>query len=196
MNCVKLHRHPFILTVQVLVVAAVALICSIPATAQNVGGRITGRVTDPSGVVVPGVQIETRNTSTNVVNTTQTNDSGYYTIQLPVGVYQVTATHSGFQSVAQQNITVLVGADLEVDFTLQLATTKTVVEVQSQVSALITPNDAAVQTSVDHTMVADLPVEVSGAMRNSADFLRLTPGYTGSSFEANLNGGDGWTRKC
>ncbi len=191
MNCVKLHRHPFILTVQVLVVAAVALICSIPATAQNVGGRITGRVTDPSGVVVPGVQIETRNTSTNVVNTTQTNDSGYYTIQLPVGVYQVTATHSGFQSVAQQNITVLVGADLEVDFTLQLATTKTVVEVQSQVSALITPNDASVQTSVDHTMVADLPVEVSGAMRNSADFLRLTPGYTGSSFEANLNGGDG-----
>jgi hypothetical protein len=191
MDRAKLSRYRFIIAVQVLLVLAGGLICTIPASAQYVGGRVSGRVTDPSGVVVPGAQVVARNTSTNVVNNAETNGSGYYTLQLNVGVYEITASKEGFQSIAQQNITVTVGGDVGLDFALQLATTKTVVQVQGVVAPLITPNEASVQTTVDRTMVTDLPVEVSGGMRNSADFLKLTPGYTGSSFEANINGGDG-----
>ena len=191
----SVKRNRLITAIQIFAVVAGALMCSISALAQNVGGRITGRVTDPSGVVVPGVQVQTRNISTDVVNTTQTNDSGYYSIQLPIGVYEVKASHEGFQALAKENITLLVGADLEVDFALQLATTKTVVEVQGQASALIAPNDAAVQLNAPPELIMDFPIEVAGNMRNTADFLRLVPGYTGNSFSANLNGGDAFDQE-
>ena len=188
------NRHRFVI-VETFIAVTSGLIFGASALAQNVGGRITGRVTDPSGVIVPGVQLAARNISTNVSNTAQTNESGYYSMQLPIGVYEVAASHAGFQSMAQENVTITVGADLEVDFTLQLATTRTIVEVQAQASALVAPNDSAVQLTAPPELIKDFPIEVSGNMRNAADFLRLVPGYTGNSFSANLNGGDAFDQE-
>jgi len=191
MDRAKLAPPRFIVAVRLLTVAAVALVCSIPGSAQNLGGRISGRAIDPSGDVVPGVQVVAHNVSTNVAVTTQTNDSGYYVIQLTVGVYEITASQPGFQTVKQQNVTITVGADVGMDFALQLATARTVVQVQGEATPLITPNESSGQTTVTNELVTTLPIEVAGGMRNSADFLKLTPGYQGSAFEANLNGGNG-----
>jgi hypothetical protein len=164
---------------------------SLPGFAQNPGGRVSGQITDPSGAAIPDVQIKARDVSTNVVSMTRSNASGYYLLQLPVGIYEISASATGFRQVVRQNVAVTVGADVGIDFHLQLATSRTVVQVQGQVSPLITPNESSVQTTVGNDLVSTLPVEVAGGMRNSADFLKLTPGYQGNSFEANLNGGDG-----
>lgn len=48
------------------------------AFAQNVGGKLSGRATDPSGAIIPGVRITVQSSSTNVVSTTQSDGSGYY----------------------------------------------------------------------------------------------------------------------
>jgi hypothetical protein len=178
-----------------MMVVAGGLICDIPGVAQNVGGRLSGRATDPSGAVVPGVQVVTRNTSTNVSATTETNESGYYAIQLPIGVYEVTASHPGLESVAQQNVTITVGGDVGLDFVLKPATARTVVEVQAQATPLITPNEAGVTITVQPDLLNDFPIEISGATRNSAEFLAMVPGYTGSTFSANLNGGNGFDQE-
>lgn len=181
----------FVTPVEMLLVLTVAFISLPLAFAQNSGGKLSGQLTDQSGAFIPGVQIRARNISTNVVRMTQSNGSGYYALQLPVGVYTITASHTGFKTAVQQNVTITVGGDVGLDIHLQLASARTVVQVQAQASPLIAPNDSSVQTTVGNALVSTLPVEVAGGMRNSADFLKLTPGYQGNSFEANLNGGDG-----
>lgn len=189
------RMRPFVsrcpIVIRMLFIVTVGLVSLSTALSQNSEGNLSGRSTDQSGAVIPGVQISARNTNTDVVNATQSNASGYYVLHLPVGVYAITASHTGFGTIAQQDVTITVDGDVGLDFHLQFASTRTVVQVKGQVSPLIAPNDSSGQTTVSNTLISTLPVEVSGGMRNSADFLKLTPGYQGSSFEANLNGGDG-----
>src|SRR4029077_14026600 len=146
----------------------------------------SGRATGPSGAIIPGVDVSAQNARTNVVSVTQTDESGYYLLQLPSGNYVVSAGAAGFGTVVQQNVSVTIGGDVGLDFHLQIATTSEVVEVKGDASAeLITPNSSVVQTTVDSSLVTAIPVEVSGAMRNASSFLKLEPGYNGAS----LNGG-------
>lgn len=168
-------------------VAAVALACASVAAAQNIGGRVSGRSTDPSGAVIPGVRISARNTGTDVVSATLSDGSGYYALQLPSGTYTVTASATGFATLVRQNVTVTVGGDVGLDFHLPLASSTTSVEVRGESSPLINPNTSEVQTSVDNSLVSNIPVEISGTMRNASNFLQLEPGYNPTSLS--LNGG-------
>jgi hypothetical protein len=47
---------------------------------QTTFATITGSVTDPSGAVLPGATIVATHTTTNSQTTTQSNDSGIYTL--------------------------------------------------------------------------------------------------------------------
>src|SRR5271155_3233957 len=63
-------------------------------TAQNVvlTGSLSGRVTDPSGAVVPGASVVAQNLSTGVQQSANTNHAGLY--RFPVimpGAYSITA---------------------------------------------------------------------------------------------------------
>jgi hypothetical protein len=181
--------------IRVLFAIMLGLIIASSAIAQNMGGRLSGRVTDQSGAVIPEAQISARNVSTGVVSQTVSNSSGYFVVQLPVGVYTVTASHTGFQGVARTNVTMTVGGDLSLDFHLRVASTKTQVQVTGRISPLLAPNNASVETTVTNDLVSKIPVEVAGAMRNAQNFLNVTPGYVGNSFSANLNGGDGFDQE-
>jgi hypothetical protein len=173
---------------QISLAVVVGFLSASMASAQGAGGRVSGRATDSSGAIVPGVDISAQNASTNAMSTTKTDDSGYYTLQLPSGNYTITADATGFGKLEQQNVAVTVGGDMGLDFHLEVATTTTTVEVHADASAsLITPNAAVVQTTVDNSLVSSIPVEVSGTLRNASSFLKLEPGYNGSS----LNGGAG-----
>ena len=153
--------------------------------------RISGIVTDPSGAVVTGAAIVARNLGTNLVTNGQSNDSGYYVLELPVGNYSIEVSKPGFRSAVRQRVTVTVGADIGIDFALAIGTAEQSVDVQAEENPLITPNSSQVQTTVEPELVQNLPLAVSGGIRNSADFLKLTPGYNGNSFAARLNGGVG-----
>ena len=117
-------RILFVLTVGFLSVSA--------GFAQGVGGKISGRATDPSGAIVPGVQVSAQNARTNVVSATQTDTSGYYSLQLPSGDYVISVSATGFATLVQQNVSVTIGGDVGLDFHLQVATTTTTVEVKSR----------------------------------------------------------------
>jgi hypothetical protein len=168
----------------------VALISPRELWSQQSGGRISGQVTDPSGAAIPDALVEARHIATNVSTTAKSNTSGYYTIQLPVGVYEIRVSHSGF-STSALNVTVTVGSDVGLNVAMVIASQTTTVNVTESVVALIQPDEASGSTTVESALVANMPVEVSGGMRNSADFLRITPGYQGTSFSARLNGGVG-----
>src|ERR1039458_6517055 len=114
------------------------------ALAQAGRGSISGLVSDPSGAIVPGAQVVLLNTATGVTQHTVTSSAGLYTfISLNPGVYQVTASQTGFKSVAQDNVTVTVDQVTEVNITLQVGAISETVTVTEGV-ALVEPSNSTV----------------------------------------------------
>ena len=78
-------------------VALLFIAAMTPAFAQN--AQIGGRVTDPSGAVIPGVTITLISTETGVARKATSNEEGYYAIpQLQPGKYRLTAQKDWVQA--------------------------------------------------------------------------------------------------
>jgi hypothetical protein len=179
---VRITLHLFILLVMVAVP-------SLVFSQQASTGQVSGQVRDQSGAVIAGAQITARNIAQNTTATAQSNADGYYNLQLPLGNYDISATKPGFKELLQHNIDVTVGGSVGLDLALSVGATTTTVEVTA--TSLLAPTEVSGETTVPTSLVSNVPVEVSSGMRNSADFLRMTPGYQGNSFSARLNGGVG-----
>jgi Carboxypeptidase regulatory-like domain len=115
-----------------LALVLVFFTCLPGARAQQTLGGITGTVMDDSGGVVPAATVTIIGDETKLTRTLQTTDTGSYNfVNLPIGSYKVTFTHSGFQSLnipsiqVQANRTATVNATLKVG---QVAETVTVEE--------------------------------------------------------------------
>ena len=69
-------------------VAGLVFLLLIPALpAQVITGQLTGKITDTSGTVVPGVQVTVKQTDTGVTRTVESNSERCYTATLlPPGV--------------------------------------------------------------------------------------------------------------
>jgi hypothetical protein len=77
---------------------AVVLLLAAPVAAQSTA-TLQGTVTDAQGAAVPGVTVTARNAATGVERSTVTDARGYYQLaSLPVGVFRVQASASGFQT--------------------------------------------------------------------------------------------------
>ncbi|MBW4039676.1 MAG: TonB-dependent receptor [Acidobacteria bacterium] len=82
-----------------LLFAAIFALAIQSAHAVDTNGRIIGKVTDPTGALVPGAQITATNLLTGVKYTTVSQkDGGYFFAQLPIGTYSITATAHGFKA--------------------------------------------------------------------------------------------------
>src|ERR1700678_3808463 len=81
-----------------LFLVLLAFCCATAVRAQDVAS-LTGEVTDTSGAVIPGAQVELVNTATSATYTAVTNGSGSYTLSnLPPGPgYKATFKASGFR---------------------------------------------------------------------------------------------------
>src|SRR5438045_1888925 len=109
------------MTQKFLVVAGICLLLCAPLLAQIGTSNITGRVTDPTGAVVPGVQVSVVNAATNVTFNSQTNEQGIFRVQsLQPGLYRVTLQSSGFKAAVRDNIDVRTGDTLSLDTTLEV----------------------------------------------------------------------------
>src|SRR5215813_2259900 len=72
-----------------------------PAMAQVDRTGLNGTVTDASGQVLPDTQVTAVQTATGLRRETTSSPGGTYDIAaLPVGVYTVTFTHAGFESLS------------------------------------------------------------------------------------------------
>ena len=60
---------------------------------------------------------------------------GYYTLQLPLGNYDISATKPGFKELLQHNIDVTVGGSVGLDLALSVGATTTTVEVTADIVA-------------------------------------------------------------
>ncbi len=82
---------------------------------------ITGRVTDPSGAVVPGTKITATNVDTNVSSSTLTNEVGLYVIpDLPPGRYRVVVQKQGFETIVKPDVVLHVADVIGLNFSMQV----------------------------------------------------------------------------
>ena len=90
---------------QLFFAALLTALLSVAASAQSTGGRITGRVTDPSGAVVPDATVTITNDATGVSNHTESNKNGDYAFPtVAVGTYTIEFEASGFKKLTRKQV--------------------------------------------------------------------------------------------
>ncbi|HWP84033.1 MAG TPA: carboxypeptidase-like regulatory domain-containing protein, partial [Terriglobia bacterium] len=118
------------------------------AWAQNTG-TILGTVKDQSGAVLPGATLTVRNVETGITRTGVSGSRGEYRFPaLAVGTYEVQAEMTGFQTSVRQGITLTVGREAVVDFSLAVGNVAEQVTVTGE-APLIETTTATVGGVVD-----------------------------------------------
>ncbi len=141
-------------------------------TAQNPYGRITGRVTDPGGALIPGAAVRAVNSQTNVTTASVTNEAGNYEIpNLIPGQYLVIVQHEGFKRLDRGPVEVRVGDVLSLELQLALGALSESVIVTAEAPLLESASSSLGQV-VDSRRLEDLPLPGSNPMY----LTQLTPG--------------------
>ncbi len=132
---------------------------------------ISGRVTDPSGAVVPGATVTARQTETNVMSTAVTDLGGRFRFPyLRVGPYEVVVRLDGFRDTTQRLVLTL-GSAFELPMTLDVASLDASVTVVADATPLETAR-SQIAVTVPQTEVDNLPLNG----RNLLDIAVLAPG--------------------
>ena len=140
-------------------------------------GNIKGTVADPNGGLVAGAAIEAVNNQTGEKRTATTSDVGTYNItNLPVGVYTLTATATGFGPGTAKDVQVSVAFTTEANIALPVggATASVTVSSANDVSTQINTNDQQLSTLIDNKKIMDLPL----LSRDPNGLILLAPGVT------------------
>src|SRR6266566_1428055 len=108
------------------------LVLSSSLFAQADRGSISGLITDATGGAVPGISLTLQNQATNLTYSTVTSSSGAYSfLNLPIGIYDLTASAKGFQRSEAKGIQVQVNQQARVDITLQVGEVTQTLSVQA-----------------------------------------------------------------
>jgi hypothetical protein len=179
------------LAARVLAVVVI-LLClfgqGIPAAGQALGG-LTGTVTDSTGAVIPGAQIEVTNESTGVLTKATSTQAGAFSVTaLAPGNYTLRVTAPGFSTSLQHKVLVDVASTSTLTITLAAGQTSETVQVSSPQIALET-EEPQIGTTLEPEVLNALPIEVSGNARQIDQFLFLSPGVQGSAFSHTIGGG-------
>jgi hypothetical protein len=156
--------------------------------AQSDRGSMTGTVTDPSGAVVPGVQVTATNTDTKVQTSATTNGVGLYRIlNLPVGQYSVLFVKQGFQTLERTGITLTISQVAEIDVTLNVGAVAQTIEVNAQAPVTQTQTSDLGSTMSLQAYRA-LPLSIDGGRDIMAFAFATTPGVEGNSWTSYIAG--------
>lgn len=157
-----------------VICVALAISLAVPTllTAQGTGGRILGRVADPTGAVLAHVKVIATNEATGVGRDTESNDSGDYTFpEVPVGVYTLSFELSGFKKDLRHGVTLELNQVVTLNMVMQLGQAQEVVDVTSE-APLVDTTSTQLGAVVDDRTVAQLPLN----SRDTYQFLQLQPG--------------------
>src|SRR5499427_4082452 len=113
------------------------LLCLIPAASYAQTATLVGTVTDPSGAVMPNVNVTVTNPATGWTRTIPTNDAGQYVVaDVQIGHYNIKAEASGFKVAEQKDVNVQVGDRLRIDFQMTVGTSSETVTVEANTIAV------------------------------------------------------------
>ncbi|OFV92709.1 MAG: hypothetical protein A3H28_09965 [Acidobacteria bacterium RIFCSPLOWO2_02_FULL_61_28] len=152
------------------------------ALAQLPTATILGVVRDASGAVVPGATLTARQVETGQTRTAVSSGDGSYRFSaLPVGSYEVRVEQSGFQAAVRSGLTLTVGQEAVVNFTLEVGAVTQTVAVTGE-APLVNTTSSSLGGVVSAALVADLPL-------NGRNYIDLTFLQAGVSRNENTTSG-------
>ena len=194
--------QPFYTRRPVIALAQAAQLAPQTHEAAMLGGLggLSGVVTDPSGGVMPFVEVKVYGQDGTLLATATTNNQGRYAIpDLPAGNYRAEFSAQGFNTMAVQGLSLGGGRDVTQNTTLQVGSVSETVTVNAQVSTVQT------ETSTLAVMGGNGPRTGSGGElgggtgsgtgtvrglpsngRNYTQMLALQPGVAGGVPGANV----------
>lgn len=123
------------------------------ATAQ-----IAGTVKDQTGAVLPGVEVTATQADTGISRMSVTNETGSYVlVNLPVGIYRLSAELPGFKTYAQTGIILDVNASPVINPILEVGQVAEQVEVQAN-AAQVDTRTSGIGQVMENTRILDLPL--------------------------------------
>jgi len=147
---------------------------------QTTNGNIQGTVVDPGNATVAGATVTARNMDTGLTSSAATTSAGLYALpNLPPGRYALTVESKNMKKYTREGVTVPTNSTVVVDMQLQLGAVTETVTVAADASQLETAT-SDVGSTVQSSLVANLPLEVSGTIRNPVQFITLIPGFVGN----------------
>jgi hypothetical protein len=169
------RRNAIVKAIQNLFSICVLVFCLGPAALGQAGrGGISGLVSDPSGAILNGAQVTALNHATRVALHTVTSDAGLYSfVSLSPGLYLVTASQKGFESVAQDNVLVTVDQVSTANISLKVGSISETITVSTAPSLVDTTN-----STVGQLIDADAIDRVPLFTRNVFDLVQLSAGVT------------------
>ena len=119
---------------------------------------LTGRVTDPSGAIVPQAAVTVQSVDSSVSTTVQSNEQGYYNFpSLLPGSYNLSVSKAGFKPVRQTNLALAVQQAARIDLTLEVGAVTETVDVSAQ-AVLLDSESSTVGQVVGTKQIAELPL--------------------------------------
>ncbi len=109
-------------------------------------------------------------------------DGLYKVVNLPPGIYTVTATQEGFGAVKRDNIEVTTGFTATVNFALTPGSVQQTVTVTTEAPVLDT-QDSVVQKVLSNAIVESLPLG-----KSAADYASLIPGAVAAAANQDVGG--------
>src|SRR5713101_6941149 len=162
-----LHRA----AVSALVILAVTIAAS-PANAQASGATLSGTITDPTGAAIAGAKISIANKATGVNRDVTTDSAGFYSApNLLPGLYDVTASASGFSTAKESNITLTVGAQQTLNLPLKIGEASQTVEVTGA-ATLVQVSNSTLSSEIESRQILEIPLNG----RDWASLATLSPG--------------------
>ena len=134
--------------------------------------QINGIVKDPTGAVLPGVEVTSTNTSTNQSRQAVSDERGNFVLaNLPIGPYKVEAVLPGFRTFVQTGIQLGVNQNPNLNVVLEVGQVTQQVEVQANLTMVETRN-LGVRQVIESVQIVELPLNG----RTAIDLITLQGG--------------------
>ncbi|HEV2197256.1 MAG TPA: TonB-dependent receptor [Candidatus Acidoferrum sp.] len=160
---------------RLVIAVLIAFSLAVAANAQTFRGSINGTVSDPSGGLVPNATVKATEIATGLDHTATTTSEGAFAFQdIPLGLYKVTVTATGFPTYTVDKVEVVAGQIYTLNVKLTLQQQSTTVEVSAAALTLDTTTQTQTMTIPDD-VVQNIPL-------NGRDFTQLIsvqPGFGG-----------------
>jgi len=151
---------------------AFILVLSALCAGQTEVATLSGRVTDPGGGVIAGVEVKADNIETNTTRSTMTTGEGVYVLpNLQPGRYRLIVRKEGFNQIVKTEIILHVQDTLAENFILQIGSVDQSITVVAE-DGLVSTESAAVGTVIDRQFVENMPLNG----RSFQSLILLTPG--------------------
>lgn len=129
--------------------------------------------------------------ATNDTRKAKTRSEGNYTfVNLPIGVYKLTAAKPGYETTLQPSVVVQAAQTTDLRLTLKVGKASETVTVDSSATTLLETTQNSLVTVIDPKFVEDLPL----IDRDISYFSTLVPGYAGVP-GASAQGNGSWNGK-